>query len=70
MAWNNNTYLIGERVKIENEKEIGVVTRIDFENGLIYVLFKKLREVTYNYPQVIENNTLKPLIKKKFENQY
>ncbi|WBL31519.1 hypothetical protein [Candidatus Phytoplasma sacchari] len=65
MAWNNSTYLIGERVKIENEKEIGVVTRIDFENGLIYVLFKRLREEIYKYPQVIENNILKPLVSKK-----
>ncbi|KXT29392.1 hypothetical protein AXA84_0036 [Candidatus Phytoplasma oryzae] len=68
MAWDNDTYLIGERVKIENEKEIGVVTRIDFENGLIYVLFKRLREEIYNYPQVLENNTLKPLISKKNKN--
>ncbi|WP_017192962.1 hypothetical protein [Italian clover phyllody phytoplasma] len=63
--YNNDNYLIGERVKVENEKEIGVVTRIDFDNGLIYVLFKRTREVIYNYPEVLENNTIKPFLLKK-----
>lgn len=62
---NNDNHLIGERVKVENEKEIGVVTRIDFDNGLIYVLFKRMREVIYNYPEVLENNTIKPFLLKK-----
>ncbi|MGE9276451.1 MAG: hypothetical protein ACQKHC_00955 [Candidatus Phytoplasma pruni] len=62
---NDNYYLIGERVKVENEKEIGVVTRIDFDNGLIYVLFKRMREVIYNYPEVLENNIIKPFLLKK-----
>ncbi|WP_017191414.1 hypothetical protein, partial [Poinsettia branch-inducing phytoplasma] len=56
---NNDNRLIGRRVKVENEKEIGVVTRIDFDNGLIYVLFKRMREVIYNYPEALENNTIK-----------
>ena len=29
MAWSNETYLIGEKVKVENERDYGVVTRID-----------------------------------------
>ncbi|MDO8168078.1 hypothetical protein [Candidatus Phytoplasma melaleucae] len=58
-------YLIGERVKVVNEKEIGVVTLIDVDNKIIYVLFQKMREVMYNYPQALENNIIKPLTQKK-----
>ncbi|KOR75732.1 hypothetical protein CPX_001294 [Candidatus Phytoplasma pruni] len=62
---NDDNYLIGQRVKVENEKEIGVVTRIDFDNGLICVLFKRMREVIYNYPEALENNTIKLFLLKK-----
>ncbi|MFB5029735.1 MAG: hypothetical protein WJU30_00278 [Candidatus Phytoplasma pruni] len=62
---NNDNHFIGKRVKVENEKEIGVVTRIDFDNGLIYVLFKRMREVIYNYPEALENNTIKLFLLKK-----
>ncbi|MBP3059250.1 hypothetical protein FEF22_000400 [Texas Phoenix palm phytoplasma] len=62
MAWHDYTYLIGERVKVANEKEIGVVTRIDVQNGIICVLFKRMREVIYSYPESIKNETIKPFV--------
>ena len=43
MTRTEDDYLIGERIKVANEKEPGVVTRIDQERGLIYVLFKNKR---------------------------
>ncbi|TVY12206.1 hypothetical protein [Candidatus Phytoplasma pini] len=70
MAWHNETYLIGERIKVQNRKDIGVVTRIDFKNGCIYVLFKRteekrMEEVVYRYPEDLNNNILKPLVLNK-----
>ncbi|MDV3198100.1 MAG: hypothetical protein Q8888_00355 [Vigna little leaf phytoplasma] len=65
MSWYNDTYIIGEKVKVKDEEEIGVVTRIDFENGFIYVLFKRMREVMYNYPESLNNNIIRPLVSKK-----
>lgn len=65
MAWWNETYLIGERVKVEGEKNVGVITRIDFDRKLIYVMFKRLREKAFPYPESIENKTLTPLVDKK-----
>ncbi len=65
MAWSNETYLIGEKVKVENEKGFGVITRIDKERGLIYVLFKRMREEAYPYPEAIEQGILKPEVQKK-----
>ncbi len=65
MAWSNETYLIGEKVKVENERDNGVVTRIDLARGLIYVMFKRLREEVYSYPESLDNHTLVPLINKK-----
>ncbi|MFP4178388.1 MAG: hypothetical protein ACLFTZ_06485 [Acholeplasmataceae bacterium] len=65
MAWNNQTYLIGERVKVEGEKQHGVITRIDADRGLIYVLFPRMREEAYPYPEAIDQFKLKPEIKKK-----
>ncbi|QWB96599.1 hypothetical protein KHQ89_04025 [Mycoplasmatota bacterium] len=50
MAWSNETYLIGEKVKIDGEKGFGVITRIDKLRGLIYVLYKRGREEAYPYP--------------------
>ncbi len=58
-------YLIGERIKVVNEKEPGVVTRIDEERGLIYVLFKRFREEAYAYPEALYQNILIPLVQKK-----
>ena len=65
MAWNDETYLIGEKVKVELEKDFGIVTRIDFQSGLIYVLFKKMREVAYPYPEAIDENIIIPQVNKK-----
>lgn len=65
MAWHNDTYIIGEKVKVLNETEIGVVTRIDFRKGFICVLFERTREVIYDYPLSLENGTITSLVKKK-----
>ena len=65
MAWSNETYLIGEKVKVENEKGFGVITRIDVERGLIYVLYKRMREEAYPYPEAIDQGKLKPEVHKK-----
>ena len=65
MAWSNETYLIGEKVKVENEKGYGVITRIDTERGLMYVLYKRMREETYPYPEAIEQGIVKPEVQKK-----
>ncbi|PKK93655.1 MAG: hypothetical protein CVV61_03550 [Tenericutes bacterium HGW-Tenericutes-6] len=65
MAWSNETYLIGEKVKVENEKGHGVITRIDIDRGLVYVLFKRMREEAYPYPEAIEQGKLKPEVTKK-----
>lgn len=65
MAWSNETYLIGEKVRVENEKGFGVITRIDLERGLIYVLYKRMREEAYPYPEAIEQGKLKPEVQKK-----
>lgn len=65
MAWSNETYLIGEKVKVENEKGYGVITRIDVERGLIYVLYKRMREEAYPYPEALEQGKLKPEISRK-----
>ena len=54
-------YLIGEKIRVADEKEFGVVTRIDTEKGLIYVLFKKMREETFPFPEAIDQGFLVPL---------
>ncbi|MFP7699616.1 hypothetical protein [Candidatus Phytoplasma pyri] len=68
MLSNKKTFLIGEKVKVDNEKEIGVVTRIDFESGIIYVLFKKMREQSYPYPESLNQNIIKPIFSKNKKN--
>ncbi len=65
MAWSNETYLIGEKVKVEGEKGYGVITRIDTVRGLIYVLYKRMREEAYPYPEAIDQGKLKPEVHKK-----
>lgn len=57
--------LIGEKIRVELEREIGVVTRIDTERGLIYVLFKRMREEAYPYPEALDQGLLVPVEKKK-----
>ena len=64
MAWSNETRLIGERVKVENEKGFGVITRIDMERGLIYVLYKRMREEAYPYPEAVDQQKLRIEMKK------
>ncbi|WP_025724646.1 hypothetical protein [Acholeplasma granularum] len=65
MAWSNDTYLIGERIRVEGERDLGIVTRLDTQRGLIYVMFKRQREEAYTYPESLENETLQPLVAKR-----
>ncbi len=65
MAWTDETYLIGERIRVEGERDLGIVTRLDLTRGLIYVMFKRQREEAYPYPESIENETLQPLVSQK-----
>lgn len=65
MAWNDETYLIGERARVEGERDLGVITRLDTKRGLIYVLFKRMREEAYKYPEALENHTIAPLVSKR-----
>jgi len=64
MNYEESKKLIGEFVKVENEKDDGVVTRIDNERGLIYVLFKRMREEPYPYPEALEQGLIVPLKKR------
>ncbi len=65
MELNNFKYLIGERIKVEGEKETGVVTRIDEQRGLIYVLFKRMRQEIFPFPESIDQGLLIPLVSPK-----
>lgn len=65
MAWGDETYIIGEKCRVKNEKDEGVITRIDKERGVIYVLFKRMREEAYAYPEAINTGILIPLVEKK-----
>lgn len=66
MLTKEQKMLIGEKIKVESEKEIGVVTRIDAERGIIYVLFKRMREEAYPYPESLDQGLLTPVDKKKW----
>ncbi len=61
---NDVKQLIGERIKVEGEKETGVVTRIDLERGLIYVLFKRMRQEIFPFPESIDQGLLIPITNK------
>lgn len=65
MAWTDETYLIGERIRVEGERDLGIVTRLDLTRGLIYVMFKRQREEAFPYPESIENEVLQPLVSQK-----
>lgn len=65
MSWKNETYLIGEKVKVEGEKKVGVVSRIDVKKGVIFVLHKRMREQAYPYPEAIQSGLIKPEVTKK-----
>lgn len=62
---NKDKYLIGEKVKVQNVKETGVVTRIDEKLGLIYVLFNRMNEQMYPYPEALDQQIIIPLVHKK-----
>lgn len=61
MSRKDYIHLIGEKIKVEGEKEVGVVTRVDEERGIIYVLFKKMRQEAFPYPEAIDQGLLIPL---------
>ncbi len=65
MSWHDESRIIGEKVIIKNEKEIGVITRIDYHRKLVFVLFKRLREEAYPYPEAIEQGYLTVKLSKK-----
>ncbi len=58
MAWHDASKIVGERVMVKNEKETGVVTRIDYERDLVYVQFKRMREESYPFPEAFEQGYL------------
>lgn len=62
---NKDKYLIGEKVKVQNVKETGVVTKIDEKLGLIYVLFGRMNEQMYPYPEALDQQIIIPLVHKK-----
>lgn len=65
MANYEYKYIIGEKVKVLNEKNPGVVTKIDVERGLIYVLFPRNREEIYSFPESIEQEVIIPPANKR-----
>ena len=65
MAWNDETYLVGEKVKVDGEKTPGVVTRVDIKKGVIFVLHKRMRELPYPFPEAINNGMIIPEVEKK-----
>lgn len=65
MSWNDETYLVGEKVKVEGEKTPGVVTRVDIKKGVIFVLHKRMRELAYPFPEAINMGIIKPEVEKK-----
>lgn len=58
MVWSNEMYLIGEKICVEGERDLGIVIRFDLIRGLIYVMFKCLCEEVYFYFEFIENEIL------------
>ncbi len=58
MAWHDESHIIGEKVQVKNEKDMGVITRIDYERDLVFVQFKRMREESYPYPEAFEQGYL------------
>lgn len=58
MAWHDESKIVGEKVKVKEETEMGVISRIDHERKLVYVLFPKMREQSYPYPESLEQGYL------------
>lgn len=48
--------LIGKLVKLD--QEVGVITRVDLQRGLIYVLFDKMSEQKFAYPESLDQQQL------------
>ncbi|PEH36190.1 hypothetical protein M33023_04880 [Candidatus Phytoplasma asteris] len=62
-------YLIGTRAKVQNETQIAVITRIDYQRGFIYLLFKRMREEKYPFPQSLNQNIIQPIVSKNQSHQ-
>lgn len=58
MSEENYKSYIGDKVKVEGESTLGVVSRIDFDRGLVYVLFTRLREEVYPFPEAITSGKI------------
>lgn len=48
--------LIGKLVRLGLEE--GVITRVDLNRGLIYVLFDKMKEQKFAYPESLDQQQL------------
>ncbi|MDR2867042.1 MAG: hypothetical protein LBV55_00050 [Acholeplasmatales bacterium] len=65
MAEENYKKYIGEVVLVQRRKEDGtkeakegVITRIDPNRGLVWVLFERLREEPYAFPEDIDSGNI------------
>ncbi|MDR2822856.1 MAG: hypothetical protein LBV58_04920 [Acholeplasmatales bacterium] len=56
---------VGEKVFVDGEADTGIVTRIDAERGIIYILFKKMREEMYPFPENVDLGKIKIVETKK-----
>ncbi len=65
MSFQEQRRLVGEKVLVKNEKTLGVITRVDEERALVYVQFKRMREVGYPYPEAFEQGYLSIKASKK-----
>jgi len=65
MSFQEQRRLVGEKVLVKNEKTLGVITRVDEERALVYVQFKRMREVGYPYPEAFEQGYLSIKVSKK-----
>ncbi|MDV3177705.1 MAG: hypothetical protein Q8800_02450 [Candidatus Phytoplasma australasiaticum] len=56
---NPYRHFIGAKVSVDGELEIGLGTRLDIHYKILCVLFKKMREVKYRYPEVLDKKLIK-----------